>query len=201
MTPLEPAPRQWPNFYLRRAALALSCLLLVSAGTACFAKGAQCTTAPQLLALPEPPADTPPNPYWQGDDKVDWYAHGFRGVGYLEADPLAAEGSWSWYQSVVPLYSAPGGDALGWLNRGWVTIGSDRWPLPPPAAVETGYAVLSVIISRTRDDGWLQILIAESTAGNDGRAWVHSCHLVPVSGPARPSPGGSGGLVPRRGLG
>jgi hypothetical protein len=81
----------------------------------------------------------------------------------------------------LPLYPEPDGVAWGWFANGWLLEQEGQGATPKKIGsegmVETEYEATSLIVFEARPDGWLRFRYGRPSAGRDGRAWLHRCHL------------------------
>ena len=96
--------------------------------------------APPLLPSPAPiePAPWEPKDYSTARDFGGWQDAPL-GVGHLK--PESPDYLFWPPGAIVPIYAAPGGRHLGWVESGWVTTDGTRVPLSWAGLVETGYEV------------------------------------------------------------
>ncbi len=160
--------------YRRLGAFLLLGLCLIPPFTE--AEADPCAVAPPRLSPPPavaPPATTHDHPKFR--DHWAWIEDGFWGLGYLQPSP---EHPYDWLDhTVIPLYAAPAGRHLGWLNRGWLQRDGATKPVSPYAVVETGYETNSLILAEARDDGWLGLRLTDAAPSAGGILWTHACRL------------------------
>ena len=95
--------------------------------TVATAGAAICDAAPPLLPSPPPiePAPWEPTDYRTAEDFGGWQDAPL-GVGHLK--PESPDYLFWPAGAVVPIYAAPGGGHLGWVESGWVTTDGARVP-------------------------------------------------------------------------
>ena len=156
------------------------CLILLAGllGAVSAEATGNCDAAPPRLDPPAP-REAPPEPsaeHPRFQDRLGWYHHGFWGFGFLRPDGEPAE---DWVQvTVLPLYDGPGGQHVGWLNRGWLELaGRKTEPVSPFAFIETGYETNSLILAQIQEDGWLALRLQDQEPTEGHLLWTHGCRL------------------------
>jgi len=100
------------------------------------------------------------------------------GIGHVRG---AGRFLWSGREVHLPLHVEPDGVIWGWFANGWLLEdeGPDAEPrqIGSEGMVETEYEATSLIVLDVRPDGWLRIRYGRPSAGKDGTAWLHRCHL------------------------
>lgn len=155
---------------MRRIALALWLGLLPGAAFA----GPPSPPAPERLPPPRDPGTAS-----LLDDREDWPRVPL-GAGWLgPARPGPGLGT-SWMEEVtLAFYSEPGGEAAGWIARGWriaATCGARPEPLPADCFVETHYETASLVVHEIKEDGWFRIDLQPPCDGSDA-VWAHRSQL------------------------
>jgi hypothetical protein len=82
----------------------------------------------------------------------------------------------------LPLYGRPGDAApLTWIYRGWwIPVSGERLALTYRGMLEVAYEEAGIVVTRRRDDGWLQVYVDIGPIGRsatDGLMWTHECLL------------------------
>ncbi|MDX1393308.1 MAG: hypothetical protein R3195_02910 [Gemmatimonadota bacterium] len=148
-----------------------------------------CADAPRPV-LAAPPIAAPDSAargseYWQ-------WTHAFErattGVGVLEpgSRPDGSPPGYDWLPDVsLPLFARPGdAEPAAWIHRGWWVVAGDRGadrPIGYRGMLETSYEQAGLVVTRSREDGWLEVWIDIGPVGRAatyGLMWTHSCLLA-----------------------
>ena len=173
---------------MRRVALAAAWAVLAGPSGPVAAQTEACAGVSRPV-LADGPA-VAPDSVARGTQYYAW-SHAFErastGVGVLETG-ASSDGSppgSDWLPRIsLPLYGRPGDETVAaWIHRGWWVVPRDRAsdrPIGYRGMLETSYEEAGMVVTRVRDDGWIEVWVDIGPIGRgvtDALKWTHVCLL------------------------